>query len=145
MGSILPRYPGGVELNQHTERRLRRDTIAWLVTVTPGGQPLSSAVWFLLDENREILIYSLDDTARVRNIAQNPKVSFHLDSDGHGGGIVTAAGMARIDRSAPPASAVSAYVDKYKGYMNDNGWTPEWFAEHYPVPIRIRLTKVRSW
>lgn len=138
-------YPRDMELNERTKRRLRRDTIAWLVTVTPGGLPMSSAVWFLYDGDREVLVYSLDDTARVRNIEANPKVSFHLDSDGHGGGIVTAAGTASIDRGRPAADAVPAYVDKYKGYMNDNGWSPEWFAGRYPVPIRIRLTKVRSW
>lgn len=132
-------------MNDSTKRRLGRDTIAWLVTVTPGGQPMSSAVWFLYDGDDEVLVYSLDDTARVSNIAANPKVSFHLDSDGHGGGIVTAAGVARIDRDHSPADAVPAYVDKYKGYMNDNGWSPEWFAGRYPVPIRIRLTKVRAW
>lgn len=132
-------------MNDSTKRRLGRDTIAWLVTVTPGGQPMSSAVWFLYDGDDEVLVYSLDDTARVSNIAANPKVSFHLDSDGHGGGIVAAAGVARIDRDHSPADAVPAYVDKYKGYMNDNGWSPEWFAGRYPVPIRIRLTKVRAW
>jgi PPOX class probable F420-dependent enzyme len=132
-------------MKDSTKRRLGRDTVAWLVTVTPGGQPMSSAVWFLYDGDDEALVYSLDDTARVRNIIANPKVSFHLDGDGHGGAIVTAAGVARIDRDHPPADAVPAYVDKYKGYMNDNGWSPEWFAGRYPVPIRIRLTKVRAW
>jgi PPOX class probable F420-dependent enzyme len=132
-------------LDERTRRRLGRDTIAWLVTVTPGGQPMSSAVWFLYDGDQEVLVYSLEDTARVRNIAANPRVSFHLDSDGHGGGIVTAAGVASIDREYPAADAVAAYVDKYKGYMNSNAWSPEWFAGRYPVPIRIRLNKVRSW
>ena len=132
-------------MKDSTKRRLGRDTVAWLVTVTPGGQPMSSAVWFLYDGYEEVLVYSLDDTARVRNIIANPKVSFHLDGNGHGGAIVTASGVARIDREHPPADAVPAYVDKYKGYMNDNGWSPEWFAGRYPVPIRIRLTKVRAW
>jgi len=29
--------------------------------------------------------------------------------------------------------------------MDGNGWTPEWFAERYCVPVRISVTKYRYW
>lgn len=124
-------------------KRLSRETIGWLTTVSASGQPQTSPVWFLLDADGTLLVYSLE-SPRVRNLASNPLVSFHLDGDGHGGNVVTLEGEAKIDRSIPPASEVPVYIDRYRGYISAYGWTPESFAADYPVPIRIRITRVRA-
>ncbi|MDH3426650.1 MAG: nitroreductase/quinone reductase family protein, partial [Acidimicrobiia bacterium] len=65
-------------MDEHTTKRLQNDLIAWLTTVSRGGQPQTSPVWFLWDDGA-IWVYSLPDTARVRNIEANPKVSVNLD------------------------------------------------------------------
>lgn len=89
-------------LSAHVEQRLREKLIVWRTTVTPGGQPQTSAVWFLWD-GREFLVYSLADTARVRNIEANPRVAFNLDGDGRGGTVVTSkAGRASTAAFRPP-------------------------------------------
>lgn len=124
--------------------RLDDAPIIWLTTVRANGQPQASPVWFLRRDN-ELLIYSLPDTARVGNIAANPKVALNLDGDAQGGAIVTIEGTARIDHTVAPASAVPEYVTKYRAFMERNGWTPEVFAARYSTPLVITMSRGRSW
>jgi PPOX class probable F420-dependent enzyme len=122
--------------------RLEREIIAWLTTVTPAGQAQSSPVWFLW-AGGEFLVYSLAVTPRIRNLAANTRVSVHLNSDAVGGDIVTMEGEALVDLAAPPAAAVPAYLEKYRHLIAESGWTPEKFSQDYPLPIRIRPTRIR--
>lgn len=131
-------------LNSRAEQRLRDELIIWLTTVSPSGQPQTSAVWFLWD-GAEFLVYSQPNTARTRNIEAQPRVSLNLDGDGQGGSVVTIEGMARIDLEAPPSTEVPDYSTKYRNKIAGGGWTPESFAADYPVPIRITPTRARSW
>jgi len=133
-----------MELTDRAARRLRISTVGWLTTVSPAGRPQSSPVWFFWNGKDELLVYSLDDTARVRNLAANPNVAFNLDGDAHGGDIVTLEGTAAIDREHEPADANSVYLDKYRGYLSAYGWTAEWFAGRYSVPIVITVQRIRT-
>jgi PPOX class probable F420-dependent enzyme len=123
--------------------RLERDRVAWLTTVAPDGTPQASPVWFLWDRD-EILVYSLA-SPRVRNLATHPEVSLNLDGNGLGGDIVIIEGVAAADDDAPPADENERYLEKYRSVLNEYGWTPQWFAERYEVPIRIRPTRYRYW
>jgi PPOX class probable F420-dependent enzyme len=84
--------------------RLRTESVAWITTVTPGGQPQSSPVWFLWEEG-EFLVYAQPHSWKVRNIRANPKVSLHLNSDEEGNRVVTFEGSARIAEGPPPRGA----------------------------------------
>ncbi len=134
----------GPTIDGKAAARLRSDLIGWLTTVSPGGQPQPSPVWFLW-EGGNLLVYSLADTARVRNLEANPKVSLNLDGDGVGGEVVVVEGEARFDPDAPPASGNPPYLEKYRERFERYNWTPEWFAERYPVAIRITPTRLRAW
>jgi PPOX class probable F420-dependent enzyme len=137
--SIDPTDPKGRDVIQ----RLTSDRIGWLTTVAAEGTPQTSPIWFLWREN-EFLIYSLD-SPRARNIASHPRVSMHLDGNGMGGDIVVVEGTASIDEEAPSSADNPEYLAKYESVMAGNGWTPEWFAERYSVPVRIAVTKYRYW
>jgi PPOX class probable F420-dependent enzyme len=132
------------ELGALVARHLRDDRIAWLTTVTPGGAPVPSPVWFWWDGADDVLVFSLPNTARTRNIERNPKVSLHFDGDGYGGDIVIISGRASLEPDAPPANQVPGYVSKYGWGFERLLISPAKFAERYSVPIRIRLTKVRG-
>jgi PPOX class probable F420-dependent enzyme len=139
VSSIDPTDPRGI----HATERLASDRIGWLTTIAADGTPQTSPIWFLWDRDI-ILIYSLD-SPRARNIVNHARVSMHLDGNGLGGDIVVVEGTASVDDRAPSSAGNAAYLAKYGSVMADNGWTPEWFAERYSVPIRIAVTKYRYW
>ena len=139
VSSIDPTDPSGI----HIIERLTNDRIGWLTTVASDGTPQTSPIWFLWSED-DILIYSLD-SPRARNIASHPRVSMHLDGNGMGGDIVVIEGTSSIDEGAPSSADNPEYLAKYESVMAGNGWSPEWFAERYSVPVRIAVTKYRYW
>jgi PPOX class probable F420-dependent enzyme len=124
--------------------RLRDETIIWLTTVSPAGQPQSSPVWFLWD-GAEFLIYGSANGPKTANIRTNPHVSLHLDGNGAGGGNVIFEGTARVDADGSPAAAVADYVTKYGERIASYGWTLEDMARDYPHVIKVTPTRVRVW
>jgi PPOX class probable F420-dependent enzyme len=129
---------------QRAQRRLREDRIAWLITTSQDGTPQPVPVWFLWDGRESFLLYSKPGTAKLRNIAERPRASLHLDSDGKGSDIVVVLGDAVLTND-PPAHQVPAYVEKYADFIARNTWTPESFAADYSVAMRIEATGLRGW
>ena len=127
----------------HVQQRLEQEAIVWLTTVSADGQPQSSPVWFIWD-GRAFLHYSALDR-KVRNIGRNPKVSLHLNDNGHGGDIVSVEGTAELLHDAPPPHENAAYLAKYREGIRGLGLTPETFATTYPQAIRVTPTRVRVW
>jgi PPOX class probable F420-dependent enzyme len=123
--------------------RLEEERIIWMTTVRSDGQPQSAPVWYVL-KGGEIRVWSLDGV-RVANLGTNRNVNLHLNSDEHGDSVVIIEGEATIDHSIGPASADQPYVVRYQSFVDGYGWTWDWFDAHYPVPIRVRPTKERSW
>jgi PPOX class probable F420-dependent enzyme len=129
---------------ERAQRRLRDERIAWLTTTSQDGTPQPVPVWFLWDGPASFLLYSKPGTAKLRNIAERPRVALHLDSDGKGSDIVVVLGNAALTDD-PPAHQVPAYVQKYAGFIARNGWTAESFAADYSVAMRIEATGLRGW
>lgn len=122
--------------------RLDTELMGWVTTVNPDGQPQSSAIWFLWHRG-EVLVYSHKRAPRNANVEANPLVSFNLNTDPDGEEVVTMEGEARIDLTLPPSSANPAYQAKHRHMLGRYGWTPEWLAENYPIPIVITPTRWR--
>ena len=131
------------EFGTRVARRLADELIGWLVTVNGRGAPQPSPIWFLWDEG-SILLYSQPETAKLRNIAANPRVAMHLPADAVGDDVVIVSGRAAVSDD-PPAHDLPRYLDKYGELIERNGWTPESFAADYSVPIRIRPTGLRGF
>jgi PPOX class probable F420-dependent enzyme len=131
------------EFGQRATRRLHEERLGWLTTVSPQGTPQPVLVWFLWDGDASILLYSRPDKPKLRNIAENPRVSLHLDGNGQGGDVVVCVGQASVSDD-PPAHEVGEYVEKYAGLIERNRWTPESFAADYSVPMRIAISRIRG-
>jgi PPOX class probable F420-dependent enzyme len=129
---------------ERAQRRLRDDKVAWLITTSHDGTPQPVPVWFLWDRPASFLLYSKPGTAKLRNIAERPRVALHLDGDGNGGDIVVVLGSAVLTDDLP-AHDVPAYVEKYGAFIARNTWTPESFASDYSVALRVEATGVRGW
>lgn len=125
------------------QERLDGELVVWMTTVSAAGQPQTSPVWFLV-QDEVIVIYSVAGTPRTRNIAANPRVSLHLNSTPAGGEVVVIEGSAEIPPDGPTASDDAAYVAKYREQMADLGMTPETFATDYPVRIHVTPTRLRA-
>lgn len=125
------------------QERLAGELVAWMTTVDAAGQPQTSAVWFLAEDD-VIVVYSLDRTPRSRNIRSNAKVCLNLNSTPSGGEVVIIEGHARIVPDGPPANEDERYVAKYEVPMADLGMTPGSFAADYPLRIHIQPTRLRA-
>jgi PPOX class probable F420-dependent enzyme len=131
------------EFGARVARHLREEIVVWMTTVTPEGAPLPMPVWFVWDGAESVVMYS-QDSARIRNIEANPRVTLTFGGDGRGGDIVVLSGSAAVDRDTPPAGQSPDYLSKYHEHIARLGMTPETFAESYHVPVRIRLTRLRG-
>jgi PPOX class probable F420-dependent enzyme len=134
----------GTPFGQRAQRRLREDKLAWLITTSDDGTPQPVPVWFLWDRPASFLLYSKPATAKLRNIAERPRVALHLDGNGEGGDIVVVLGDAAVSDD-PPAHELPEYVEKYAAFIARNSWTPESFAADYSVPVRIEASRVRGF
>ncbi len=127
------------------DRRLRKEHIAWLTTTSADGTPQPNAVWFLWDGDT-VLMYSIPNQAKLKNIARNPRVSINLDSSDKGDSIVILTGTAAIDPSAPPVDENSDYVTKYRADIERLGMgSAAKMAEQYSVAVRITPEKLRGF
>lgn len=133
-------FPG----SDHAKKRLTDDGVGWLTTVGADGRPSTAPVWFLLEPDDAIVVFSRDPSVRVDNVRENDRVTLALNSDPKGGDIVVVNGSAVIDDVYPSASNHDRYLAKYRSSLDANDWTPEWFAGRYPTPIRITITSVNG-
>ncbi len=126
-------------MDRHTESRLKKELVIWLVTSGRDRRTQAVPVWFLWD-GKSVLIYS-QPGIKVRQLRENPHVEVHLNTDEAGNDVVRASGEATFAKTQPPAYKVPEYVRKYRADIKGFGWTPEEFSRRYPFAIRVRKLK----
>jgi PPOX class probable F420-dependent enzyme len=131
------------EFGRRVARHLREEHVVWLTTVTRSGAPLPRPVGFLWDGGQTISVYS-QPGGRIRNVADNPKVTLNFGGDGRGGDIVVLSGSAEIAESAPSAAENSEWIAKYSEDWARGGVTAESFARRFSVPLRIHISDVHG-
>ena len=123
--------------------RLDREVIGWLTTVTASGRPQTSPVWFVVHDDA-IFVQSRPQAAKLSNIRANGKVSFHLDSDGAGGDVVTLDADAEILDTAPKELS-DVYLEKYESVIRERiRSTPEAMIADYSTTVRLTPRRVRA-
>jgi PPOX class probable F420-dependent enzyme len=124
--------------------QLAQNEVIWLTTVAADGTPHPVTVWFYWD-GESALIYSRPNKPKLRHIERNPNVSLNFNSDPAAEQVGVITGTLRIDPSAPPATAIPAYVEKYRVPAAKLGWTPEKFAADYSVALRFTPEKLYGY
>lgn len=132
-------------INAHVAERLQKEPIIWLSTVRPNQRPHLVPVWFLWDNNEEILIFSQPENLKIRNIRQNNNVALALETLDEGGDVVLLDGTAEILSASTSEVVPPAYIAKYGQTMQQMGSTLEGMAKEYSQVIRIKLTRVVNW
>ncbi len=123
---------------------LDNDLIGFLTAVDDSGQPQTAPVWFVRD-GENLIVYNRPDTPRLDSIAANSRVSFNLRGDRRARGAVTIEGTASVETRLGPAKNFPGYVEKYGGEIERLGWTPDSFSSDYSTPLKLVVTRVRSW
>ena len=129
--------------NARAQERLNTESVAWLTTVAPDGTPQTAVVSSFWDGDT-ILFYSKPDTWRLRNLATNRRVSFHLCCDDPGNQMVAIEGDARVDRAAPKSKDLPAYLAKYEEPYERWNMDGEDTADQYRVAVRVQTTRIRT-
>ena len=130
------------ELTERIERHLADDLIAWLTTVTPTGRPAPRPVWFVWD-GAAIIIYSLNNGAKLRHIQANNQVAVHFNTTADGGDVVVISGRAELVPDAPAPTQFPGLLDKYAATIEQMGQTPQWYDDEYGVGLRVNPE--RAW
>lgn len=125
------------------QERLDREIVIWMTTVSPAGQAQSSPVWFNVEDD-VIVVYSVANSPRTRNIAANPRVALNLNSSEIGDDLVIIEGVAEIVEGGPPADHDERYLAKYESELGTWNFTVESFTRDYPVRIHVSPTRLRA-
>ncbi len=138
------RLDTSTDRGKHVERRLREDIIAWLTTVRPSGQPDSVPVWFLWD-GECIIIYSRPNKTKLRNLAENPRVTVTIDDTKGGADVIRIEGIAQHVENHPLAYELPGYAEKYDeqiryiGYEDARDFARDYSATVVVTPTRYRI------
>ena len=126
--------------------RLEQEEYGFLITVRPDGRPHAIPVCFLY-ENDSILVFSLPDSVKVRNIRENPQVSLALESFGFGDyfSVVIEGTAELVDEPTnwlqhPPYNAKHIKLSQ-RIFGSDH--VPEEYAAQFSQAIRITPVKIR--
>ncbi|MBR7831164.1 TIGR03667 family PPOX class F420-dependent oxidoreductase [Actinospica sp. MGRD01-02] len=134
--------------------RLRDEPIIWLTTVAASGTPQPNPVWFLWQPDPDdawgegsFLIYHDNTAARLRTLAERPRVSLNFNSTAGGGGITVFTGDVEILEGHPPAHEVPGYAAKYGPRVAALGADRDLaaFMARYSIATRIRPDRVRGF
>jgi PPOX class probable F420-dependent enzyme len=136
--------PSG-EFGARVVQRLRDAYVIWLTTVGDDGTPQPNPVWFVWDGDDTLTVYNRTDAHRLAHIDDRPNIAVHLDGNGRGGDIVVLAATAEQAPGVPPPHENADYVAKYADGMNRVSGSAEQFAADYPVPLRIRIRRIRGF
>ena len=126
------------------DRMLRSETVLWLSTVCPNGQPHVVPIWFSWD-GEAVLIASKPGARKVANLRANPSVMLALGEPDQDFDVGMIEGVAEL-LDAPAAAVLPAsHFAKYRRQMAAVGLTPAEFAATYSQVIRIRPTRFLPW
>lgn len=131
------------EDDRHTSERLSREPIVWVGTVRSDGRPHTVPVWFAWSDP-SILVFSMRNTTKLKNVQRHPLVSLSLDAAGGGTDVVIAEGQAFSSLGAPDIDALSEdFARKYRPLLA--GTTFEAWRSTFTEVIPIRVTRIISW
>jgi PPOX class probable F420-dependent enzyme len=129
---------------EHSYDRYMTEKILWFTSVSAEGVPSTAPVWYHIESDTTLLVYSKDPSVRATNLAANDRVTLALPTDEWAGDVVVMNGRATIDPTASPADSNGPFIKKYQVRLDRYGWTPKWYAENYPTIIRIEILSIRG-
>jgi len=134
------------QLQAEILERLEREEYGFLITVRPDGRPHAVPICFLY-ENDSIVIFSVPDSVKVRNIRGNQRVCLALESFGFDTyfSVVVEGTAELVDEPSnwlryPPYNAKYAPLSQ-RIFGRDH--VPEEYAAQFSQVIRMTHLKIR--
>lgn len=112
-----------------------------VATLRPDGTPMLFTVWYDLDGD-DIWFISARNTAKLRQIARDPRVAFHV-VDANGFPYFAANGTATITDATDMAPRLQM-ATRYFGPERAQQWLAQNPAPAPPVIIRITIERTNS-
>jgi len=113
-----------------------------LATVTPGGRPQVSPLWFWWDRPTLWLV-SFRDSRRARNVAANPRVSLSVDCDRFPARGALLQGRARL--RDPEREPLARILERYLPRPSVAEYLERYLADPNRVLIEVRVDRVSGW
>ncbi len=127
--------------------KLAGDHIGWLTTIRASGRPHSVLVWFLWHDG-QVLIFSEEETQKIRNPHRSGEVVFSLEAGQDGSDVTILDGTAAIsDQNAEawlPAIG-GIYTARYEQGLKGLGMTLGEMADTFSRAIVVTPTRVTAW
>ncbi|MCX6022557.1 MAG: pyridoxamine 5'-phosphate oxidase family protein, partial [Chloroflexi bacterium] len=108
------------------------------------GAPQPRPVWFHWD-GENVLIFSVNDAAKMRHIARTPRVALNFNSTADGGDVGVIIGEAVRGEQPIPAERMRDYLEKYREGIKGLGMTGEKFAETYGDRLLVTPQTMRGF
>lgn len=113
-----------------------------LSTLGPGGEPITSAVWYGIHDGN-VVVATPATRNKARNARNDPRVSFIVDTKDRPYRGVAIEGTVSVEED-PDLAVMFAIARRYLGDE-----LPEWVTERYAtnqrVILRITPVRVRPW
>jgi hypothetical protein len=127
---------------------LQRPIVAEAASLSPGGEIRITPIWFEAQNDGSFLMNTWENTALVRNIKRNPRMSLMIDfADAQPYYGVHYSGTAKMEG---PENDVDGIGRMFARYMNGNHDAATEYAKVLAgwgkrVYVRFRPEKKRSW
>lgn len=105
----------------YVEDRMRGAKNYWIATASADGRPHATPVWGAWVDGR-LYFDGAPTTRRGRNIAENPRVTVHLES---GDQVVILEGEAQILQGAPDRQLAERVAAAYREKYAQHGYSPQ--------------------
>lgn len=128
----------------HAEQRLNSDSLIWLGSVRPDGQPHLVPVWFLWQAG-ELYILTQPGSQKVRNLKANPQVTLALQAASDGGDIVILEGTVEFMEPGDLIAITPAYEKKYQELIAGLGMNMEKMAADYSQLLKVKPARFIIW
>ena len=125
------------------EGRLHSNLIAWLTTVRPDGQPVTVPVWFLLQDDETILLYSRPERQAAQHRGQ-PEGELRARRHRHWAQHRAPGGHRQAGPRPAARERDPAYLVKYTERLGAMFGTPEQFAAHFSAALIITPAKLHT-
>jgi len=133
------------EFGARVQTRLREEQVIWLTTVGRDGTPQPNPVWFVTEDASTILVYNRAEAQRLVHVRQRPRVALHFNATAQGGDVIVLTGAAEVRSGLPAPHEHEGYLAKYRTSMSRVSGSPTAFSADYPVPLLVRIGRVRGF